>query len=130
MNPKMNAISVIVADMEAAIQFYARLGIDFKSDDGAHASSELPGGLRMMLDTEDMVRSIVPGWSRPTGGYPVAFAFEFSTPAEVDAKFAELASAGSRSVHEPWDAFWGQRYATVLDPDDNAVDLYCTLPRT
>jgi uncharacterized glyoxalase superfamily protein PhnB len=28
----------------------------------------------------------------------------------------------------PWDAFWGQRYATVLDPDGNSVDLFAALP--
>lgn len=27
-----------------------------------------------------------------------------------------------------WDAFWGQRYATALDPDGNAVDLFAVLP--
>ena len=32
--------------------------------------------------------------------------------------------------HEPWDAFWGQRYATVLDPDGNSVDLFAALPAT
>ncbi|MCZ6462364.1 MAG: glyoxalase, partial [Actinobacteria bacterium] len=25
------------------------------------------------------------------------------------------------------DAFWGQRYATVLDPDGNAIDLFAPL---
>ena len=29
---------------------------------------------------------------------------------------------------EPFDAFWGQRYATVLDPDGNAVDLFAPSP--
>jgi hypothetical protein len=28
---------------------------------------------------------------------------------------------------EPWDAHWGQRYATRLDPDGNSVDLYAAL---
>ncbi len=28
-----------------------------------------------------------------------------------------------------FDAPWGQRYATVLDPDRNPVDLYCSLDR-
>ena len=31
-------------------------------------------------------------------------------------------------MHEPFDAFWGQRYATVRDPDGNAVDLFAALP--
>ena len=48
-------------------------------------------------------------------------------PATVDATHDELVAAGSRSHLAPWDAFWGQRYATVLDPDGNAVDLFAAL---
>jgi uncharacterized glyoxalase superfamily protein PhnB len=28
---------------------------------------------------------------------------------------------------EPWDAFWGQRYATAKDPDGNHVDLFASI---
>ena len=28
---------------------------------------------------------------------------------------------------EPWDAFWGQRYAQLRDPDGVPVDLYAAL---
>jgi uncharacterized glyoxalase superfamily protein PhnB len=30
-------------------------------------------------------------------------------------------------LRSPFDAFWGQRYATVLDPDGNTVDLFAPL---
>lgn len=43
---------------------------------------------------------------------------------------AELVAAGYRGVKEPFDAFWGMRYATVLDPDGNGVDLPATPPAT
>lgn len=36
----------------------------------------------------------------------------------------ELTGSGTRGHKEPWDAFWGQRYAQVHDPDDNVVDLF------
>jgi uncharacterized glyoxalase superfamily protein PhnB len=32
-------------------------------------------------------------------------------------------------VKEPWDAFWGQRYAAVGDPDGNLIDLFAPLER-
>ena len=38
-----------------------------------------------------------------------------------------LVAAGGRGHKEPWDAFWGQRYAEVLDPDGNVVDLFAPL---
>jgi len=32
-------------------------------------------------------------------------------------KHSKLVGAGRQSHVAPFDAFWGQRYATVLDPD-------------
>lgn len=32
--------------------------------------------------------------------------------------------AGSLAFLAPFDAFWGQHYATVLNPEDNPVDLF------
>jgi uncharacterized glyoxalase superfamily protein PhnB len=46
---------------------------------------------------------------------------------ELDRLHAELTAAGYRSDGDPFDAFWGQRYATVLDPDGNPVDLFASL---
>jgi uncharacterized glyoxalase superfamily protein PhnB len=45
----------------------------------------------------------------------------------VDAAYQRLTAAGYAGRKEPWDAFWGQRYATVLDPDGNSVDLFAPL---
>ena len=45
----------------------------------------------------------------------------------VDDVHAAVGAAGFHSKAEPYDAFWVQRYATVLDPDDNAVDLFAPL---
>ncbi|MCW2881523.1 MAG: glyoxalase, partial [Sphaerisporangium sp.] len=70
----------------------------------------------------------LPGWIAPTGGPRTMLCFEFRAPAEVDAKYGELVEAGYRGLAEPFEAFWGMRYATVLDPDGNGVDLYATLP--
>jgi catechol 2,3-dioxygenase-like lactoylglutathione lyase family enzyme len=77
--PRLNAMGIVVADMDAAIAFYSRLRLKFEVDSGMpdHMSCDLPSGLHLM--------------------------------------------------RQPWDAFWGMRYATVLDPDGNGIDLYCPL---
>ncbi len=62
-----------------------------------------------------------------TTGHAIALAFCCATPAEVDELFAQLVAAGAPAKKQPWDAFWGQRYASVLDPDGNQVDLFCEL---
>ena len=36
-------------------------------------------------------------------------------------------AAGHEGHLVPWDAFWGQRYATVHDPDGNAIELFADL---
>nr|WP_232304022.1 VOC family protein [Pseudofrankia sp. DC12] len=54
----------------------------------------------------------------------LALAFACADPAEVDKVYAEFTDAGYTGERPPWDAFWGQRYATVADPDGNHVDLH------
>ncbi|GAB3146988.1 hypothetical protein GCM10027058_05220 [Microbacterium neimengense] len=45
----------------------------------------------------------------------------------MDAVFARLVGIGYAGHVAPWDAPWGQRYATLLDPDGNSIDLYAAL---
>jgi uncharacterized glyoxalase superfamily protein PhnB len=130
MNPKMNAIDIAVSDLDAAIAFYRLLGLEFELDAHMptdHAGCDLPNGLHLMLDTDDLKAKTTANWAPPALGRTF-LAFEFETPAEVDAKYAELTSAGAAGLQEPWDAFWGMRYATVTDPAGNGIDLYATLP--
>ena len=47
--------------------------------------------------------------------------------ADVDRVYGDVTTAGHAGHKEPWDAFWGQRYAQVRDPDGNIVDLFASL---
>lgn len=123
----MNALGIIVSDMATSVAFYAKLGLTFQMYGDEHAEAALPGGIRVMLDTEQLVKSLVPGWSRPGSSHVFSLAFQMPSPEAVDALFGELTANGSRAVREPWDAEWGQRYAVLLDPDGNGIDLYCPL---
>jgi uncharacterized glyoxalase superfamily protein PhnB len=129
--PRLDAVGVVVSDLGRAIDFYRRLGLAFPEDAGSaehgHAEAPLPGGLRFMLDTEETVRSFAPDWSPPSGGHRMAPAFLCESPADVDRVHDELVEAGAESYRAPWDAFWGQRYAEVKDPDGNLVDLFAPL---
>lgn len=129
MDARFDALGVIVSDMAAAVAFYRRLGLEFP--DGAeaegHAEAVLPGGTRLMLDTEATMASIDPNFRSPAGPGRISLAFLCETPAGVDGLHDELVAAGQTSVRAPFDAFWGQRYATVRDPDGNAIDLFAPL---
>ena len=123
----MNALGIIVSDMAASVAFYSKLGLTFQMYGDEHAEAMLPGGVRVMLDSEQTAKSLVPEWRRPTGSHVFSLAFQMPSPDAVNARFAELTADGSGSLLEPFDAPWGQRYAAVLDPDGNGVDLYCPL---
>lgn len=128
MTPRFNAVGLVVADMELSVAFYRRLGLEFLTDTDDHTACELSDGVQLMLDTAGSIEAYTPGWTPPSGSPRAALAFQFETPADVDAKFEELLAAGYRGSREPWDAFWGHRYASILDPDGNGIDLYADLP--
>jgi catechol 2,3-dioxygenase-like lactoylglutathione lyase family enzyme len=125
----MAVVELVVADMAASLAFYARLGLEAPagSETEDHVEMELPGGLKLAFDTEEVIKSIDPEWTPPTGGHRVALAFECANPSAADTTYADLTDAGYDGRLEPFDAFWGQRYATVLDPDGNHIDLFAAL---
>jgi catechol 2,3-dioxygenase-like lactoylglutathione lyase family enzyme len=129
MAPRFDLIGVVVSDMATSLAFYRRLGLEIPADaDGApHVEHPLPGGLRLAWDTEDTMRSFDPSWTPPDGGHRMSLAFACDSPADVDATYSMLTDAGSTGHLAPWDAFWGQRYASVLDPDGNVIDLFAPL---
>ena len=127
--PRFDLIGAVVADMAASLAFYRMLGLDLpaEADGEGHVELTLPGGLRLAWDTVEMVRSFDESWQPPRGGHGISLAFLCDDPAEVDATYAALVDAGYEGKLPPWDAFWGQRYATVHDPDGNPVDLFARL---
>jgi uncharacterized glyoxalase superfamily protein PhnB len=128
---RFEALGVVVSDLARAVTFYRRLGLDFpdgaETSEQGHVEAPLPGGLRFMLDTEETVRSFDPEWTRPNGN-SIGLAFACDSAEEVDRVYADLTGAGYQGHREPWDAFWGQRYAQVRDPDGHVVDLFAPLP--
>jgi catechol 2,3-dioxygenase-like lactoylglutathione lyase family enzyme len=125
--PQLNALGIVVTDMARSIRFYRLLGVDVpETPDEGHVDTFLPNGVRFMLDSEDVIRSFRPDWSRETGNQ-IALAFECESPAEVDAVYARVVEAGFHGEKEPWDAAWGQRYAQLQDPDGVGVDLFASL---
>ena len=126
--PLLNAVGIVVSDMTRSIHFYRLLGLDIAAgtEDEGHIDTFLPNGVRFMLDTEDVIRSFRPSWARETGNQ-LALALECESPEEVDEVYARITAAGFDGEKEPWDAFWGQRYAQLRDPDGIPVDLYAAL---
>jgi uncharacterized glyoxalase superfamily protein PhnB len=121
-------VGYVVKDMAATLRFYRLLGLAIPEGVEGEPFAEVitPNGYRLSWNTEKMIKEIDPDWVEPVGAR-VSVAFKCGSPAEVDALHQKLTGAGYASRKAPWDAFWGQRYATVKDPDGNPVDLFCPL---
>ncbi|HEX2575914.1 MAG TPA: VOC family protein [Aquihabitans sp.] len=128
MTPRFDLIGLVVDDMARSLACYRLLGIEVPAgaDAEPHVEATLPGGTRLAWDTVETIRSFDPGWTPGTGRMSLAFACE--DPADVDATYVRLVDAGHDGHLPPWDAFWGQRYAVVHDPDGNGIDLFAPLP--
>ncbi|KAK1182030.1 VOC family protein [Streptomyces sp. NBS 14/10] len=131
MTARFDAIGLVTTDMAASLAFYRRLGVNIPADADTepHVEATLPGGLRLLWDTVAVVRSFDSDWTPSSSGSErIGLAFLCDSPADVDKTYAELVESGiGRGHKEPWDAFWGQRYAVVVDPDGNGVSLFAPL---
>ena len=130
MPPKLEVFGIIVKDMPASLAFYRQLGLDIPTemDKEGHVDLQLNGGYRMSWDTYEIIQSFDTHWQpAPDGFHKTAMAFRCEDAAEVDVTHQAFVDKGYRSHTAPWDAFWGQRYAQILDPDGNVVDLFADL---
>lgn len=127
--PTLDLVGIVVDDMAASLAFYRHLGLEVPPDaaDQPHVEVTVAGGLRLAWDTVETVRTFDPDYPAATGSR-VSLAFKLPSPADVDATYERLVAAGYAGHRAPWDAFWGQRYALVHDPDGNTVDLFAPLP--
>jgi catechol 2,3-dioxygenase-like lactoylglutathione lyase family enzyme len=123
----LSVVGLVVDDMARALAFYRRLGLEVPAaaDGEPHVEVVLPGGLKLAFDTVETIRSFDPSWSPPSGSPRTSLAFACESPAAVDKLYGEMVAAGYEGHKEPWDAFWGMRYAVLHDPDGNGVDLFC-----
>jgi catechol 2,3-dioxygenase-like lactoylglutathione lyase family enzyme len=129
MPAQLDAVGFVVKDIAASLAFYRLLGVDIAddADKAPHVEAKLPSGLRILWDTEETVRSFDPDHESPASGFRMGLAFLCDSPADVDATYEQVVAAGYEGHKAPWDAVWGQRYAMLLDPDGNGVDLFSPL---
>ncbi len=115
--------NLVVSNMEASVVFYRKLGLTILDTDpewqSHHRSAQVPGGINIDLDSHDFARHWNAGWKAGMG----VLGFRVDSRERVDELYQELTGAGYGGQQEPYDAFWGARYAVVEDPDGNAVGI-------
>lgn len=123
---KWDFVGIVSADLEASVKFYRLLGCNFPDPNGEdHIEVTFESGMRLALDSAELMKKM--GHTVVPGAQTMGLAFNAETPAKVDETYKVILAAGFKSATEPWDAFWGQRYAQVFDPDGNKVDIYANL---
>jgi catechol 2,3-dioxygenase-like lactoylglutathione lyase family enzyme len=126
MSLKLDLVGIVAKDIAESLRFYAELGLPVPEAGEDHVECTLPNGLRIAWDSLELMKQISDHWEEPKG-HRMGLAFLTESPAAVDETYARIVAAGFTGHKAPWDAFWGQRYAQVQDPDGNVVDLFAPL---
>jgi len=127
---KLAAVGVTTSNMKKTVSFYTILGFKFpnyNSEEGHVEAISPAGSVRLMIDLKQIIKDIINEDPKP-GNHSI-FALEYDSVEELNQIVIEVESAGFKSIKEPWDAFWGQRYAVVEDPDGYKVDLYAYIKK-
>lgn len=124
MGIKLDMIGIVVKDMKQALDFYRVLGFDIpeSTNEEPHAEVEQTG-FRLAFDTQEIAKEVYGSWEEPYG-HRVELAFKCDSGDALDELYTKIIQSGYDGYREPWDAFWGQRYAIVKDPDGNLISLF------
>jgi catechol 2,3-dioxygenase-like lactoylglutathione lyase family enzyme len=136
MEARIDIITLAVADLERALEFYRDglglesrgiIGTEWTGDDdepaGAIALFELPGGLMLSLypRTELAKDAKVPLGEPKTGEFSIGHAV--TSKAEVDALLSKAESAGATLTDRPHDRPWGIYSGYFRDLDGHLWEI-------
>ena len=124
---RLDQVNLVVRDVEVTRSFYSRLGLDFGEEHDpvwAHHHVGAPHGEQAAIDVDLDSTSFVQKWDAGwPGGTGIVVGFKVDSRQEVDELVATLAAEGVPVQQEPFDAFWGARYAVLSDHDGNGVGI-------
>src|ERR1041384_5335361 len=125
--PVLDQVNMVVRDMDAAVAFYRRLGLeipDYTPEwDKHHRSANVGAGLDFDLDSVVFAPQWDEGWGGRKNGAGSVVVFKVDTLEDVDEIYNDLVGAGYHAQQMPYDAFWGARFAVIEDPDGNAAGI-------
>jgi catechol 2,3-dioxygenase-like lactoylglutathione lyase family enzyme len=119
--PVIDQLNLVVGDMEASLAFYRLLGVEPVDSAEEWRPHHRSAAVGVDLDFDSVAFARI--WDAGSAGPSVVIGFKLASREAVDEMFAQLTRAGYPGRQEPYDAFWGARYAVVADPDGNPVGL-------
>jgi uncharacterized glyoxalase superfamily protein PhnB len=123
---ELDMVGIVAKNIGESLRFYRALGREVPSaGDGEDHVETTSGGMRIAWDTVELIKGMLGEWEEPKGNR-LELAFKCESEGDVDEVFQRVVSEGFKPFREPWDAFWGQRYAILEDPDGNHVSLFAS----
>lgn len=122
----LNTIGIVVDNMKNSLDFYRLLGLTIPDDvnkDEWNVDYQLPNGIILGFISKEMARNADPN-RLESKSHQIILQFSVDSPQEVNQTYNRMIEAGYTSYEAPWDAFWGQRFAQLIDPDGNKVNLF------
>ena len=115
-------VNLIVTDLERAKQFWQLLGWESVPRHANAAVITFPSGMNLVLHEPPFARLWDPAYAGAVAGSTV-IDLNLPTREAVDHAHDRVRAAGYTSSVEPWDTFFGARYAIVCDQDGHRVGL-------
>ena len=122
-----DAVGIVSGNPDKTIKFYKILGVNlerFKDTD--HFEGKTSSGVRIMMDSEKLIKMFHPEWKRGTGG-SLTLCFKQKSPKELNKVFEQVTEAGFKSIkvathystngkkHQNFPNFWNQSVAAVYE---------------
>lgn len=130
MSTRFGQVNLLVADMAAAVDFYRLLELDvpepfeWPAGSGAqHVEIHSDGDCHLALDNHPHAEIWNNRFNPDRGEGNAVVGLLVDARDDVDRLYCVVKDAGHPVGQEPYDAFWGSRYAIVIDPDGNQVGL-------
>jgi catechol 2,3-dioxygenase-like lactoylglutathione lyase family enzyme len=122
MEQRVSLITLGVADVDRAVDFYRALGWEPVQDENDDVFFFQAGGLVFALWGRDKLAEDS-GVTDGGGWGGVTLAHNVRSPADVDAVIAEARKAGARIGREPGTTFWGGYTGIFVDPDGHPWEV-------
>jgi len=121
MEQRISLITLGVADLRRAMEFYGSLGWEGRSPDGDVAFYQAGGMVFGLWDRAKLAADTAV--ADPGGWGGITLAHNVRSSAEVDAVLAEVEAAGGRIVRPAAETSWGGYSGVFLDPDGHAWEV-------
>jgi uncharacterized glyoxalase superfamily protein PhnB len=123
----LNTVILVSPDPGGLLAFYRRLGLEpegvWPDEQNPHHATIHSGDFAIEIDSVAMTKSYDHNWPDPLRHSRTILSFRVADREGVDTVFADMTAAGYHGHLEPFDAFWGARYAIIEDPDGNQVGI-------